>query len=86
VHGAILRGLRSRYGATEDLGVRKGPFYVLFLSSMPAVLVEVGFATNPRDAERLRDEAYLELLADRLASGLMAYAIASSPVMASETK
>jgi N-acetylmuramoyl-L-alanine amidase len=83
VHGAILRGLRARYGPTEDLGVRKGPFYVLFLSSMPAVLVEVGFATNARDAERLRDEAYLELLADRLASGLMAYAIASGPVLAS---
>jgi N-acetylmuramoyl-L-alanine amidase len=82
VHGAILRGLRSRYGATEDLGIRKGPFYVLFLSTMPAVLVEVGFATNPRDAERLRDEAYLELLADRISSGLMAYAIASVPVVA----
>jgi len=84
IHGAILRGLRARYGATEDLGVRKGPFYVLFLSSMPAVLVEVGFATNARDAERLRDDAYLELVADRLASGLMAYAIASAPVVASE--
>lgn len=84
VHGAILRGLRARYGTTEDLGVRKGPFYVLFLSSMPAVLVEVGFASNPQDAERLRDEAHLELLADRLSSGLMAYAIASAPVMASE--
>lgn len=86
VHGAVVRGLRARYGATEDLGVRKGPFYVLFLSSMPAVLVEVGFASNLRDAERLRDDAYLELLADRLASGLTAYAIASNSVMASETR
>ena len=84
IHGAILRGLRARYGEAEDLGVRKGPFYVLFLSSMPAVLVEVGFATNARDAERLRDDAYLELVADRLASGLMAYAIASAPIVASE--
>lgn len=86
VHGAVVRGLRAHYGATEDLGVRKGPFYVLFLSSMPAVLVEVGFASNPRDADRLRDEVYLELLADRLASGLMAYAIASEPVVASEAR
>jgi N-acetylmuramoyl-L-alanine amidase len=86
VHGAIVRGLRARYGATEDLGVRQGPFYVLFLSSMPAILVEVGFATNPVDAERLRDEAYLELLADRIASGLMAYAIASAPVVARDVR
>ena len=56
------------------------------MTSMPAVLVEVGFASNPRDAERLRDDAYLELLADRLASGLTAYAIASNSVMASETR
>jgi N-acetylmuramoyl-L-alanine amidase len=86
VHGAIVRGLRARYGVTEDLGVRQGPFYVLFLSSMPAILVEVGFATNPVDAERLRDDAYLELVTDRIASGLMAYAIASAPVVARDAR
>jgi len=84
VHGAIVRGLRARYGDTEDLGVRKGPFYVLFLSSMPAILVEIGFATNERDAKRLQDEAYLELVADRISSGLMAYAIATAPALAGE--
>ncbi len=86
VHGAIVRGIRARYGTSDDLGVRKGPFYVLFLSSMPAVLVEVGFATSPQDAVRLRDETHLELLADRLASGLMAYAIETSPAVASEPR
>lgn len=86
IHGAIVRGVRARYGAGEDLGVRKGPFYVLFLSSMPAVLVEVGFATNAQDAARLRDEAHLELLADRIASGLMAYAIETSPSVAAEPR
>lgn len=84
VHGAVMRGLRSRYGTVPDRGVRRGPFYVLFLSTMPAILVEVGFATSPSDAARLRDDAHLELLADRLASGLMAYAIANGAVVADD--
>lgn len=84
VQGAVVRGLRARYGHAEDRGVKKGPFYVLFLSSMPAILVEVGFATNPEDALRLSHPEHLELLADRIASGLMAYAIESGPVVARE--
>lgn len=84
VHGAVIRGLRARYGDAEDLGVKKGPFYVLFLSSMPAILVEVGFATHADDAARLADESHRELLADRISSGLMAYSIASVPAVAGE--
>jgi N-acetylmuramoyl-L-alanine amidase len=86
VQGAVVRGLRARYGAAEDLGVKKGPFYVLFLSSMPAILVEVGFVTNPEDAERLADDAHRDLLADRIASGLMAYSISREPVVAEEKR
>ena len=86
VQGAVVRGLRARYGSAEDLGVKKGPFYVLFLSSMPAILVEVGFATNAEDAARLADESHRELLADRIASGLMAYSIVSGPVVAEEKR
>jgi N-acetylmuramoyl-L-alanine amidase len=86
VHGAVLRRMNARYGETEDLGIRKGPFYVLFLSSMPAALVEVGFATNPVDAARLRDDGYRELLADGLASGLTAYSIDTAPTVASDAR
>ncbi len=53
---------------------------------MPAVLVEVGFATNPVDAARLRDDAYRELLADGLASGLTAYSIDAAPTVASDER
>lgn len=56
-----------------DLGVKKGPFYVLFLSNMPAVLVEVGFLTNRHEAKRLRDSGYLEALAVQIAAGVERY-------------
>ncbi|MGE4651529.1 MAG: N-acetylmuramoyl-L-alanine amidase, partial [Myxococcota bacterium] len=62
-----------RWRPLQDLGVKRGPFYVLFLSSMPAVLVEAGFLTNRGEAKRLRSDAYLDALAEQIASGLVAY-------------
>ena len=57
----------------DDLGVKKGPFYVLFLSTMPAVLVEAGFVTNKAEARRLRDDAYREAMAEQIAEALERY-------------
>jgi N-acetylmuramoyl-L-alanine amidase len=57
----------------NDLGVKKGPFYVLFLSNMPAVLIEVGFLTNQDEARRLRDDRYLEQIAQEIARGVERY-------------
>lgn len=57
----------------EDLGVKKGPFYVLFLSNMPAILVEVGFLTNKNEAKRLRDGDYLDMLGEQIAEGVDKY-------------
>lgn len=73
VHYQILRGMPGRYGRVEDLGVKQGPFYVLFLSDMPAILLETGFLTNRDDARRLRDPKYIESLADMIADGLVRY-------------
>jgi len=82
VHEEIMRGLHRRYGGVEDLGVKKGPFYVLFLSSMPSILIETGFLTNRDDARRLRDPAYLRLLADEITHGLVRYREAAGPMVA----
>jgi N-acetylmuramoyl-L-alanine amidase len=73
VQGRLTQGLRGRYGNIQDLGAKKGAFYVLFLSNMPAILVEAGFITNKSDAERLRDGNYLDSVADQIAAGLVGY-------------
>lgn len=73
VHRSLMPGLRKNYGSVPDLGVKKGPFYVLFLSSMPAILLESGFLTNKHDARLLRSKAYLEAMADHVATGLGDY-------------
>ena len=64
----LTQELPTRYGKIENLGAKKGPFYVLFLSNMPAILVEAGFLTNRTEAKRLRSDEYLESIASQIAA------------------
>ena len=73
VHTNVIRGARSRDRSLPDLGVKKGPFYVLFMSSMSSLLVETGFVTNRDDATLLRSAPYQRLLAERIAEGIDRY-------------
>jgi N-acetylmuramoyl-L-alanine amidase len=80
VQEQIVHGMPSRFRPVQDLGAKKGPFYVLFLSSMPAVLVETGFLTNRAEAKLLRNDSYLTSLAEQIAKGLDRYRSIDSAV------
>jgi N-acetylmuramoyl-L-alanine amidase len=69
----LMSGLAETYPGIPDLGVKRGPFYVLFMSSMPSILVETGFLTNRADAKLLRSERYLDTVAAQIAAGLGHY-------------
>ena len=56
-----------------DRGVRQGPFRVLVTSYMPAVLVEIGYATNVDDATLLLDPSHQRKLAAGIATATMDY-------------
>ena len=73
VQAELARTPPSRYGKIQDLGAKKGPFYVLFLSNMPAILIEAGFLTNKSDAKRLRNGDYLDSVATQISTGLRRY-------------
>jgi N-acetylmuramoyl-L-alanine amidase len=73
VHEEVVAGVRATHGAVEDLGVKRGPFYVLFLSNMPSILLETGFLTNGAEARRLQSKFYIEVLAEHISRGLSAY-------------
>jgi len=73
VHSNVVEDLPRKHRGYEDLGVKKGPFYVLFLSSIPSILVETGFVTNNNDARLLRSDSFLESVATRIATGLTRY-------------
>ena len=47
-------------------GVSQDPFWVLWRTAMPAVLIECGFITNPNDLAQLRTEKGREQIADNL--------------------
>lgn len=82
VHGALVSGLRARWRDVADLGVKRGPFYVLFLSSMPAILIESGFLTNAPEARRLDSPEYLGRTAERIAEGIARYRARRAMVLA----
>ena len=47
-------------------GIWQNPFYVLWKTAMPAVLVELGFISNQNDLASLKQDAKREELAERL--------------------
>ena len=73
VHEEVIAGVRATHGSIEDLGVKRGPFYVLFLSNVPSILLETGFLTNGAEARRLRSRFYIDVLAEQISRGLSAY-------------
>ena len=70
---ATLSSLQKNYKNVKDAGVRQGPFWVLVGAQMPAVLVEVGFISNPSEAKRLIDRKYQKRMALGLANGVERY-------------
>ena len=50
----------------RDRGVRQAPFTVLMGARMPAVLVELGFLSNPEEEEKLQSPVYRAELVDAL--------------------
>ncbi len=54
-------------------GVRHAPFYVLMGARMPAILIEIGYITNPIDRKRLMSYSYLKRLAKGIVNGILAY-------------
>ena len=73
VQRSILANLRSRYRGVEDGGVRPAPFWVLVGAEMPAILVETGYITHPREKKRLFNPRYQDLEAKGIAEGIARY-------------
>ncbi len=71
----ILGTLNKSYSDVKDSGVREGPFWVLVGAQMPAVLVEVGFISNPTEAKRLVERRYQKKFALGMANGIERYFI-----------
>ncbi|MDZ7724354.1 MAG: N-acetylmuramoyl-L-alanine amidase [candidate division KSB1 bacterium] len=58
---------------SRSIGVRQAGFYVLYGTSMPNVLIETGFMTNPQDRSNLRNASYQKKLAQAISKGILEF-------------
>ena len=54
----------------SDRSVKAAGFYVIARTSMPAILVETGFVTNPDEAANLNNPSYQKRMAEAIAKGI----------------
>ena len=74
VQMSMVSRLQKKYGQVKDLGVKQAPFVVLVGADMPSILIEVSFISNYKEEKLLRDQRYLDALADAIVDGLKKYA------------
>ena len=72
VQANLATGMNKQYNS-RNLGVKQAPLYVLIGAEMPAILAEISFITNPKEAELLREESYLDRIAEQIVAGIVEY-------------
>lgn len=68
----VQRELNTLTG-TRDRGVRQAPFRVLVGATMPAILVEAGFISNPDEERAFAQPGYRDRTASAIATAVKAY-------------
>ncbi len=81
VQKRLVQSMSKKYSKIKDRDAHPGSFFVLHAPSMPSILVEVGFVTNPREERRLKQNAYLDSLAASIAQGIAAYIRGERPMI-----
>lgn len=69
----MIQANLNSLGGTTNRGIKQAPFRVLRGANMPAVLVEVGFLSNPEDERMLADPAHRQRIAGMLFQSLSEY-------------
>ncbi|HEY1718188.1 MAG TPA: N-acetylmuramoyl-L-alanine amidase [Verrucomicrobiae bacterium] len=65
----------------EDRSVRRARFAVLRDATMPAILIEGGYMTNPTEGKKIYDATYRKQMAAAIAKGILAYQKLTAPAM-----
>jgi N-acetylmuramoyl-L-alanine amidase len=63
----------TRNLSTEDRGVHRARFKVLSDATMPAILIEGGFMSNPTEGRRIFDSNYRRQMARAIVNGILVY-------------
>ena len=69
----------------KNRGVKRAPMVILIGTKVPAVLVEVGFISNPQEGKKLMTKAYQRQLAISIAKGIEQYIKNIPPLAANQS-
>lgn len=72
-HSAVRKVSKAGYKVKSN-GTKGAPFHVLIGSSMPCILVEMGYTSSAAEAKRLSSDKYKNSLAEGIANGVHQYA------------
>ncbi len=71
---------------SRDRGVRQAPFVVLIGATMPSILAEIGFVSNPHDERLMKRNDQRQKIAEALYRGISQYANTLSHVQMARTR
>lgn len=66
----VLNEIEKAYPLKKNRGVKQEDLYVLNVCRTSAILIEVGFLSNEKEARELVDNSYLEKMAKAIAKGI----------------
>lgn len=69
---AMITHMNGHY-AVNDHGVKTAPFYVLRFTSMPSILAEIAYISNPSEEDLLRKPTFIRHVAQSLFQGVQSF-------------
>ncbi len=63
---ALIQTELDKHIQSPNRGVKQAGFFVLVGASMPNVLIEIGFLTNPTEEKNLRNSKYRQRIAESI--------------------
>jgi N-acetylmuramoyl-L-alanine amidase len=73
VQKSMANHLQKTRPSTKNRGVKQAPFIVLIGASMPSILSEISFVSNPSDEKLLKSPNYRQKVAEALCKGIEDY-------------
>ncbi|HLB25664.1 MAG TPA: N-acetylmuramoyl-L-alanine amidase [Nitrospirota bacterium] len=78
IQDGLVKSLLREGRASFNKGVKQGPFLVLYGASMPSILTEVGFISNPDEESLLGSPGYRQEIAQAIFDGIKDYVSTST--------
>ena len=75
---SLVARMNGHYSVT-DHGVKTAPFYVLRYTSMPSILAEIAYISNPAEEDLLRKGAFVRDVAESLLHGVRTFLASGKP-------